>query len=82
MTQFPKQIFPPREDFRKSMLQVMSEVSRNPANVIPEQQEELAMFMVSELKAFSEESTIEGGPWVPLSSLTDIQPSFEDHDLD
>lgn len=38
--------------FRNSMMSVMSEVSFNPANVIPSKQEELASFMVNELRSF------------------------------
>lgn len=33
------------------MLRLMSEVSFNPANVVPEKQEELAAFLVSQLKS-------------------------------
>lgn len=47
------------------MLRVMSEVSNNPANVVPERQEELAMFMVRELKSFNHENTFESGRWIP-----------------
>lgn len=51
------------KDFRKDMMRVMSEVTLNPANVVSEKQEELAMFMVHELKSHQEESTTESTPW-------------------
>ena len=34
----------------------MSEVSFNPANVVPEKQEELAAFLVSQLKGFQQDN--------------------------
>lgn len=36
---------------RRDMLRLMSEVSFNPANVVPEKQEELAAFLVSQLRS-------------------------------
>lgn len=35
---------------RKEMMRIMAEVSYNPANVIPSKQEELAYFMVRQLR--------------------------------
>ena len=52
-------------EFRKSMMRVMSEVSLNPANVVPELQEELAMFMVGELKGLSKPNTLSSDKWNP-----------------
>lgn len=43
-------------ELRREMMSVMSEVSFNPANVIPDRQEELASFMVNELKSSFEEN--------------------------
>lgn len=51
------------KEFRRDMMRVMSEVSLNPANVIPARQEELAMFMVNELKSLSEPSTTSSIKW-------------------
>jgi hypothetical protein len=65
MTLFSELTMPPDYDFRKDMMRVMAEVSHNPANVVPERQEELASFMVQELKAHHEEVTVESEKWVP-----------------
>lgn len=40
----------PSPEGRKKMMRIMSEVSFNPASVNPAQQEELADFMVQQLK--------------------------------
>ena len=53
------------EDSRKNMLRIMSEVSNNPANVSPEQQEELALFLVSELSSHHIESSYLSERWKP-----------------
>lgn len=53
------------KEFRKSMMRVMSEVSLNPANVIPQLQEELAMFMVEELKGMCSPNTFNYEKWTP-----------------
>lgn len=72
MTLLPKPDTTLSEDFRRDMLRLMSEVSNNPANVVPERQEELAMFMVRELKAFYQENTFESERWTP-----DLPPPAE-----
>lgn len=51
------------KELRKDMMRVMSEVSLNPANVVPERQEELAMFMVNELKSLSHPNTVSTDKW-------------------
>lgn len=51
--------------FRKNMMRIMSEVSLNPANVIPDLQEELAMFMVGELKGMCSPNTFNYEKWTP-----------------
>lgn len=60
------------KEFRKSMMRVMSEVSSNPANVVPELQEELAMFMVEELRSVQSPNTVNYEKWIPEGN----------HDLD
>lgn len=51
------------KELRKDMMRVMSEVSLNPANVVPERQEELAMFMVNELRSLSQPNTVSTEKW-------------------
>jgi hypothetical protein len=72
------------KEFRRSMMRVMSEVSLNPANVVPELQEELAMFMVGELKGLSKPNTLSSDKWDPdflgVSCLLD--GCYETDDLD
>lgn len=70
MTLLPELSVPLDENFRRDMMRVMAEVSHNPANVAPQRQEELAMFMVRELKAYSEAKTDKSDRWTPdLSSI-------------
>lgn len=65
MTLLPELSVPLNEEFRKDMMRVMAEVTHNPANVVPERQEELAMFMVRELRAYHEAKIEESERWVP-----------------
>jgi hypothetical protein len=51
-------------EFRKDMMRVMSEVSLNPASVVPQKQEELAMFMVNELRGISDQNAILFEQWI------------------
>lgn len=51
-------------EFRKDMMRIMSEVTKNPANVIPEKQEELAMFMVNELRGIADPNTVSMENWI------------------
>lgn len=53
------------KEHRKNMMRVMSEVSLNPANVVSERQEELAMFMVGELKGMQSPRTFNYEKWTP-----------------
>lgn len=65
MTLPPELSVPINEEFRRDMMRIMSEVSHNPANVAPDRQEELAMFMVRELKAYHEAKTDKSDRWTP-----------------
>ena len=53
------------KEHRKNMMRVMSEVSLNPANVVSKRQEELAMFMVSELRGMQSPRTFNYEKWIP-----------------